>query len=718
MENVEAFIYFSCMNRFSHSFIMPNRCLLLLIFFGHSLWLSAQVDSTAQVPDATQEIIEDFLQNTDSDGDFDFNTIFEDLEVFLKKPVDINQADEVRLQELSLLNDAQINNLINYRKLNGDLISLYELQAVPGFDLETIRRVLPFITLKTEIDDYQIPITEMLRQGKNEYFLRWSRILEQQKGYIPLESGQFGSKYLGDPNSLYFRFKHSYSNKLSYGLTTEKDRGEEFFKGSNTQGFDFYSAHFYLQNYNKHIKAVALGDYSVSLGQGLILFSGFGGGKSSSPMLIKRAGRVIRPYSSVNEAMFMRGAATTMTFGNFDISVFYSSMRTDANLIQTVDTLDQEEAIREFSSFRTDGLHRTFSEIADENTVRQNVYGGSLKFKKNNWHLALNGIQNTFDKTLQTTPRPYNQFYFRGNRLSNISLDYALLFKNFNFFGETASSDNGSIATVNGLIVSLDRFTSLSILHRSYPKDYQALNANPFAETSGARNENGLYLGLEIRPGKKWILSGYFDTWRHPWIRFNADAPYTGYEFRSRITYFKKRTYLMYFEVREEHKFTNSPTGTTNIKLLTPTTLFQTRLHFSNQLSKFLELRSRIDWGYFKSEFKGFQKGFVALQDVIFKPIDFPLHFTTRFAIFDTDGYDIRFYHFENDLLYTFSIPAYYNKGTRFYLNLRYRGIPNLIIEGRFSQTYWQNQRTFGSGLDEIKGPARSQVSAQIKYQF
>ena len=697
---------------------MKKRLLLpFLLLFYHGRTLG-QTDSIDQFLPVLQEVIEDFLQSSDNDDDFDFNTIFEDLEYYIVKPLDLNQADEPRLQDLRLLTDNQVNNLLNYRRRHGALISIYELQAVPGFDLPTIRRILPFVSIKTTPEDYQLPLSRMLAEGKNEFFLRWSRILEEQRGYQPLAEGETGSRYIGDPNQLYFRYKHSYSNRLSYGLTAEKDRGEAFFRENNREGFDFYSAHFYLRNYSRTIKAVALGDYAISMGQGLILFSGFGGGKSSSPLLIKRSGRVVRPYTSVNEANFLRGAATTLRFDRLDLSLFGSSKSSDGNLVETDTLLEENDLVREFTSLRVDGLHRTPGEIADENTVRQFTTGGSLKYRGDNWHIAANALYNEFDGSLSSTVRPYNQFYFRGQSLLNVGFDYSILWQNLNFFGETAMSDNGSIATLNGLLISLDRNADLSILHRYFPKDYQALNANPFAETSNARNETGIYLGLELRPARNWILSGFFDAWKHPWIRFNADAPYNGNEYRVRLTHYKKRRYRVYLEVREENKFINSSGDGQPLNDVVPTTRFQTRLHLSNQVTKALELRSRIDFGYFKSEAKGTQRGFVALQDILFKPIDFPLHFTTRFAIFDTDGFDIRFYHFENDLLYTFSIPAYYNKGTRFYLNLRYRGIRNLTIEGRFAQTFWQNRDSFGSGLEEINGPSRSQVGAQIKWQF
>jgi hypothetical protein len=38
-----------------------------------------------------------------------------------------------------------------------------------------------------------------------------------------------------------------------------------------------------------------------------------------------------------------------------------------------------------------------------------------------------------------------------------------------------------------------------------------------------------------------------------------------------------------------------------------------------------------------------------------------------RYCVFGTDDYDSRIYTWENDLLYSFSIPALYGRGSRFY---------------------------------------------------
>ncbi len=690
---------------------------LVLLFSFFPIWLLAQLpDSTAvDPPNEAQERIEDFLQNTDSEGSFDFNTLFERLEDFRQDPINLNRVTEAVLHDLSLLTDAQILDLLAYRQVAGDLISIYELQAIPSFDLTTIRRIVPYVTVRGSLDDYQIPISEMLRSGRNEVFVRWSRILERQKGFQETTS----SPYLGDPNQLYIRYRHAYGTRLSYGITAEKDRGEEFFKGSNKKGFDFYSAHFFVRDLNKTVKAVALGDYSVSLGQGLVLYTGFGTGKSSSPLILKRTGRVLNSYTSANEVNFFRGAATTLSLGNhLEITAFGSLRNRDANLIISNDTTDVDPEIRSFSALDIDGLHRTPSEIADENVLQQLTVGGSLKWKNNNSHLALNALYDQFDKKLERRIQPYNRYFFNSDRLLNVSLDYSYLWRNFNFFGETAMSDNGAIATLNSVLIGLDRAVDFAVLHRHFPRDYQALNANPFAETSGATNENGLYLGIEMRPIKNWTLSAYFDAWQHPWLRFNADAPSRGWEYRSRLTYELRRRLRAYVEVREEIKQSNEPESYTKTDILIENRIFQTRLHLENQVTKTLELRSRIDWGFSQGENTEKSTGFAVYQDVMFKPIGFPLSFTARFAIFDTQGFATRFYSYENDLLYTFSIPAYYNRGTRYYINLRYRLGRNITLEYRIAQTYWANQPTIGSGSEEISGQNRTQTSAQLRWKF
>jgi hypothetical protein len=696
-----------------YSYISLFFCFLPLSIF-------AQTDTVPPIDQSIDpDIIENFIEDTGEETPFDYNTAFEDLQLLSKKKLDLNKATADDLVDLVVLNDLQIQNLLNYRSALGDLISVYELQAVPGFDLETIYKILPFVSTKSGLDDIQLGILEMMAKGSNEIYLRWGSTMEQQRGYI-IPADPNSNHYLGDPNRLYFRYYKNFENKMTFGITAEKDPGEEFFKGSNQQGFDYYSAHFYLKDYNKFLKTVAIGDYTASFGQGLILYSGFGRGKSAEVLSIKRNRRTIRKYSSVNEANFLRGAAATFAFTeNLEFTALTSFRRLDAN-IPAPDDLDNFDDPEEetFTSLQASGNHRTAGEIADERVIKNSKIGGSLQYKKNGINIGFNGLYNHFDRSFERNTSPYNQFLFNGNTILNLSTDYSWVYKNLNFFGETARSDNGAFATTNGLIAALDRRIHISLLHRYFPVDYQALDPNPLAETSGARNENGMYMGIEIKPSNQWTFQGYFDIYKHPWLRSLADAPSGGYEFRGKLTYKIKRKLTVYIEVRNEVKGINTPENETNIDFLSNAQLFQTKLHVAFKASKALEVRNRIHFGYYKTEGIDRQDGIMIYQDVLYKPIGFPLSFTARFALFDTDSFNIRFYAYENNLLYTQSIPALSGKGARYYINLRYRGIRNLTIEARIAQTRYTDRDVVGSGLDEILGNKRTDVAVQIKYQF
>ena len=696
-----------------------NRFLLLafLLFYCHLT--VAQIDSLQDSPSENQILLEDILQNTESESDFDFNTIFESLTAYSAKPLNLNQAQEKDLKELGLLTDIQIAELLQHRAENGELISLLELQSIPSFDQTTIQRILPYTAITGNLDDYQVPIGKMLLHGRNELYLRWSRNLQLSEGFTDAATEE--SRFLGDANRFYLRYKHAYENRMTFGVTAEKDPGEPFFKSVNkNEGFDFYSFHFFLKDYNKVIRLLAIGDYSVSLGQGLIAHSGFGYGKSNLVMAIKKSGRQLRPYSSVNEEGFLRGAGATFGIGeHVELTTFASFRSRDGNLTEQ-DTTDNslEDDISSFTSLLTAGLHRNAREIADQNTIQQLTFGGSVRYSFSNGHVAVNVLQDQFDKPLLRTPAPYNLYYFNGQNLFNASFDYSFILRNFNFFGETARSDNGALATLNGLLIGLDPKADLAILHRHYDIDYQALNANGFGESTEVRNENGLYLGMVLRPFRAWEWSGYFDAYRHPWLRFRTDAPSRGYDWRMRLRYYKKRDLEVYLQIRQEIKQQNLPENLGKTDELAAVRAFQARLHLAKIITPGLELRTRLDWGFNDVNNSNSTNGFSIAQDIIYRPISIPFSFTTRFALFDTGGFATRFYNYENDLLYAFSIPAYYNRGTRFYFNLRYRGIPNLTLEARYAQTYWKNGEGFGSGVDEITGKMRSSVSAQIKYQF
>lgn len=703
---------------------IPHIAYLALLLLTFPSRGPAQTDTLSAAQDYQDQLIEDVIANEGEDSDeFTFNAAFALLEGYRRRPLDLNKATLEQLSETFLLSGPQIDRLFAYRDRMGGFISIYELQAVPGLDLETINRLRPFVQVGGGLDDATVGLGRMLSEGSRELFLRASRRLETARGYElgPDDATNF---YLGDPYRLYAKYRQRYGNQLSFGVVMEKDPGEPLFRESNrNRGFDFYSAHFFLKNINRRFKAIALGDFTVSFGQGLILYTGFGFGKSSYSTNVARTSETLRPYASVNEFSFMRGAGVTIGLTDqLELTVFGSRRGRNANIIEATDTLDGiDPDFLAVSSLNLSGFNRTPAEVADRNAITQISYGGSLQFRPSQrLKLGFNFLGENLSRPLERNPQAYSRFFFSGTDLQNASLDYRYRYRNFTFFGELAHSLGSGTAMLHALQLGVDRDVDVAIVYRRYERDYQALNAFPFGETSGGRNEEGLYFGLEVRPNIHWRLNAYYDLWSNPWLRFNVDGPSGGREYRFRLTYTQKRKLNAYLEVRSETKGFGTDGDErefTNLDPVVNRTRFQGRLHFGYKITKALEWRSRIDAGFTEDELNGRQEGFMLYQDFHYRPLG-PLSFSARFAVFDTDGFDVRFYQYENGLTYNAFVLPYYNQGTRTFLLLRYKGIRGLTFEGRIAQTFFSDGTTFGSGLEATDKSRRTELGTQVIYRF
>ncbi len=685
-----------------------KHCLPLLVFL-----LFSSISIYAQVqPDGSdiQDVIENNAQQSESET-FDYDAYIDELENFKTHPLNLNKASAEDLANFPLLNAQQISNLLDHIARNGQLLSVYELQGVSGFDLDLINRMLPYILVDNDVNDIRVPIKKLLSKGNFVFVSRYKQIIEKSDGYTRTD----GKGYSGKPFNLFVRFRYIYGTKLSYGITAEKDAGEQFFKGSNKQGFDYYSGHLFLRNF-KALKALALGDYEVRLGQGLLIWSGFGVRKSPAVMNVKREGMKLRPYTSVNEYNFMRGAAFTVGAKGFEFTAFGSFKQVDANIVTSVDTsINADEA---FSSFNESGFHRTAAEIADRNSINQLVTGGNFSYNKRKWHVGVNGLYMNNFKQYQRTLYPYNQFDLNKSWLVNASVDYHAIVKNFHFFGEEAISDNGGFGLLNGVMTSLDQKVDVSLVHRYYSRNFQTSFSNAFAEASRPQNENGLYLAISIKPIRTIRLDGYFDLYMSRWLKFLTDAPSWGSDNFLQATFTPNKKFEMYLRYRFELKKKNMTDNDGPFDYLVNEQRQALRYNIKYKVTDYLTLANRIEWSNYKSGNTKAENGFVIYQDVNFRLMKFPISFNARLAIFKTASYSSRVYAYENDVLYSFSIPAYYGNGLRYYLTVRYAATRNIDIWARFAQTQQFDTSTTGSGLDELPGQHKSEIKLQVRFRF
>lgn len=670
----------------------------------------------AQTPDSSvtnsdiENVIEDIVG--ESDQEFQFDTYAENLELYRESPLDLNEVDKERLESLGLLNDIQIESLLHYRHRYGEIHSIYELLGIPHFNPDIIHRIEPFVATQSKPVP-PLQLKKVLKYGRHDLFLRNSMTLVKKKGYsAPDTSGS--SRYLGNPMQIYLRYKFHYHNRIQAGITAEKDPGEAFFSGNNPKGFDFYSGHFFYTG-SKAVQALALGDYAINTGQGLVLWSGFGFGKSTSVLETRKSGPILKPYSSAGEYRFFRGAATTLRFGDWKTTVFASAKASDGNLALP-DTIDPE--LQFVSSLQETGLHRTPNELADKNSTWQYHSGVHLSWSSSHFDLGMTGLFTHLSKELIPNERLDNQFAFRGNQLINGSVDYNWMYHNMLIYGETAISNNLAMATLNGLLYNLDDRSAISILFRHYDTAYQSLLSNSFAESSGTQNETGLYLALETQLSAKLKLKGFIDMYRFPWLSFTADAPSAGHEWFGELDWQPMYGINASIRYRNEQKWKNLSGDLSPIDHTEAVFKSSLRFDLNYQINVSLKSKTRVELSRYSQGQSKTETGFLAYQDFSWSLYELPLKISARYALFDISDYHARIYAYESDVLYAFSVPAYQGRGGRIYALINWKINPHIQMWFRISNTWYLDRNVISSGLEEIAGNKKPDARLQFRFNF
>jgi len=673
--------------------------LIILLIIQYSFIAAGQ-----DIPPSTEQQLENL---TDADqNETEDDSYLQELDQFRRNPVNLNTADADELKQLRIITDLQIENLISYRKIFGRLINIYELQAVPAWDVNTILKLLPFVTIAIPVS-FKEETGKRFRNGDHSLLFRVSQILEKSDGF---DKSTSGTKYLGSPQKVLFRYRYNYKNLLQYGLTGDKDAGEQFFKGGQNKGFDFYSFHFFARKIGI-IKSLALGDFTVNMGQGLIQWQGLAFKKSSDVMGIKRQSAVLRPYTSAGEFYFHRGAGITIEKGKIEATAFVSIRKLSANFV--ADTVNNEDFI---SSFLTSGYHRTTSENEDRNNLTQTVFGGNVIYHSNRWHIGINGIYYNFSLPVQKRDEPYNLYAISGKNWSNFSIDYSYTFKNLHVFGEAAADKNFNKAFINGLLISVDPRVDISFAQRTINAGYQSINGNAFTENTYPTNETGFYTGITIRPTSAWRLDAYGDVYKFPWLKYLVDAPSSGRDFLAQLTYTPNKQLEIYTKYRVETKQSNQPDNSTTTNYLVTIPRQNWRMQVSYKLNQAIALRNRVELLWYDNNGMNKENGFLDFFDFVYRPLLKPFSGIIRLQYFETDGYNSRIYAYENDVLYSYSIPAFFDKGFRYYFTLNYDISKKMSLWLRWAQTIYSDQNSIGSGLDEISGNHKSEIKVQARW--
>ena len=665
--------------------------ILFLIFYNSDMKAQTQTD----------ELFAQLLEtiNQDNPDEFEHAELIDQWNYFIKHPIDLNLTDKDELKKLFFLSEVQIQSIISHREHNGSFLDILELQTIQELDIPTIRLILPFVEInQSSVLTFGYP-NQLFQKAEQELMIRFGN---SHRVFSP--SDQPENLYLGSPFRMLLRYKYNFQNKLFATVNMEKDSGEQFFRGSNTLGFDFYSGSIYLKDAGI-VKKFIIGDYSLCFGQGLALWSGSGFGKGAVLSTIARQDYGLRPYSSLNEALFFRGISGTVALKKVLFTPFLSIKKFDASA---------DESENEVSTLILSGLHRTESELNNQNRLGSFIFGANTRLSLKKLSMGFTAFQTRFDFPLAEGKHLYQRYDFHGDRLINTGFYYSYTFKNTYLFGEIANSNLSGKAVINGLMSSLSSGISLVLLHRDYSKNYHSFFSRALSESSSASNEKGFLAGAELKLGYQWDLFAYTDLFRFPWLKFRVDGPSKGFENFIRLSYKpnKKLKFIVQYKQQIKQENADISLKTTGLDDVERTNY---RLELNYKINASITLRNRAELVAYKKASLQTEYGFLNYQDILYDPMSSRISANMRFGIFDTEGFNSRIYTYENDVLYAYSVPAYQGSGLRFYFNFRYSLSKNLDVWLRYAHMNFQEGKL---SADAGKMNRDSDFRVQLRYHF
>lgn len=624
------------------------------------------------------------------------------LEDLTVNPININSAGVSELLQVPGFNLLIARAVVDYRK-NKPFESIKELQEISGIGTTTFQRMSPYLTVGGTIDRFRNFYTSpgyWLSENQFEVLSRFQQNIQEQEGFIRPDSS---GGYLGSPVKYYQRFRMQ-SNHLSMNLTQEKDAGETL---NGINNFDYNSWHLALTN-NGNLKSLVMGDYSLSFGQGLVLWTGgaFGKGREVTGTISKNE-RGLRPYGSAQETDFFRGLAAT--YGDqIQLTAFYSNKARTASEVEGDTT--------RFPS--SSGFHRTQSEINRRNNINQQTIGGRIKGDTPIGLIGITGYTTQFNSYIGKGNSLSDLYAFEGKSNSVIGLDYRGLIGSSLVFGEVARSENGGVGGITGIEIPTGFRTDLALLYRNYQKDFQSFLGTGFGESSGdPNNETGLYIGIKHRFTNRYSISGYIDQYTFEAPRSGATQSTQGFDVLGLIEGSFIRNLNIYILARNEIKddeYTILNELGREVRILGKEKRVSVRLQTEYQLNRKIRLRSRGEFIKYQSPGEDWESGFLVYQDVRLL-ISREIQLDTRVTLFDTDSFNTRIYQFENDLLYVLSNVALSNQGERVYALFKYQPTNFLQLWLKYSITTIQDVQSIGSGLGKIEGNRRSFLGIQAR---
>jgi hypothetical protein len=185
---------------------------------------------------------------------------------YLANPLNINLVSEQEMQSSLLFTSIQITDFIAYRKQIGTFQSILELQIIPSWDLEFLRRIQDFLICSLTTPRWWKPSS-----STHQILFKTDWTAETKKGFTDPDL-KSRVRYVGDRTNQTLRYRGQLNSNLRLGFLLQKDAGEKDLSDFSSGFIEFKS--------KGRFEKIIVGDFVNQWGQGLVQSGGFSLGKS------------------------------------------------------------------------------------------------------------------------------------------------------------------------------------------------------------------------------------------------------------------------------------------------------------------------------------------------------------------------------------------------------------------------------------------------------
>ncbi len=589
----------------------------------------------------------------------------------------INQIQSADLESLQIIPPFLIELILDYVSTHKPVLSIYELQTIEGMDLDLLHELLKH--LYVESDRALSKNVQELSQSKGLVILGWSKTLDPEAAYFTPDS--FKSTFAGSPDHMYMRLRTKVNSVIQIGLNLEKDPGEPW-SNPNALGYiDHISGYIKLEHLSPIIQSMYLGDYHLKIARGLLLSNGLFQLDGIDPGFALKNKTFLKPYQASGENDMLRGIAMDFRMPHqWNAIVFYSQKKIDARLEKQQAEMDTTEILG-WTSLLNSGYHRSFSELIQRKNVSESMYGGHLAYQNRHAQLGCSLLHSMYGKPCLKAPATIPT----SNDMTFASGDYILKLYHLNVEGEFGITQYGHIAHSHALVLGLGKKCSYSFTYSYFDPGFYATRSQTSSRSGNSINEEKISLGLQIQFHYKWQMNVNGNYSRMPMPDLRIPARHSAWDYQVSLVHTERKKFKMKLQLN---------TFQTITLLGDQANLGTFEENRSVQMQAYIEqmINRTIDWKFRVIYRKGLSegvsgKGFAVALDGRMKSLSGKWSTNGRIELFDISNYQNRIYIPENDVRYHFNLLALSGKGLRMYVNLRYKPIPKLTLETKFSIT-------------------------------